>query len=261
MEGGDEIILTGEYKDLKLGMKFDLSKAEPKDVASALAFISSNIEPHAYRLAGIDTKKIEELAKVQGKGLGAVASFLESNPAGVIREGLAKAVSRPELLPAAESYLFKRLLEKAGVRFKVTAEGAMKPDSEKNGDFIGFIGKYREWISIKKLGLEKVQDYEVSGILAGINHTAVNKAFDFAGVKKDDAAVQAAVGGKRKSYGNAAACLKELGQKLSGGPEDPYLVCKVLENLGYKPYASPDMLTEAYPDIKPPKVKGRKPKG
>jgi hypothetical protein len=129
------------------------------------------------------------------------------------------------------------------------------------GDHISFIGKYKQWIAIKKLGLESVQDYEVSAVLASANHTMINKSFDFADLKKNDAVVDSICKGKRKSYGNVAQALKDLTPKLSGTSDDAYVVCKVLETLGFKPYASPDMLTAAHPDIKPPKVKGRKPKG
>jgi hypothetical protein len=69
------------------------------------------------------------------------------------------------------------------------------------------------------------------------------------------------VSGKRKTLGNLCAALSALEPKLSGGREDACMVAKVMEEVGYRPYASPDMLTAAYPDIKPPKMKGRKPKG
>ncbi len=261
MEGGDEIIFTGAYKDFKLGMRFDLSGREPKDAAAALAYISASIEPQAFAFSGIDTKKIDEFAKPAGKGIGAVAAFFEKNPTGAIRERLSAAMEKPELMAVGETYLINQLLVKAGVQFKVQPSPAITPKEEKIEDFVGFIGNYRGWIAIKKLGLGNVQDYEVSGILSGINHTIVNKAFDFSGVKKDDAAVDSVAKGKRKSYGNLAAALKELEPKLTGSPDDAYLVCKVCENLSYKPYASPEMLTAAHPDIKPPKVRGRKPKG
>lgn len=261
MDGNDEIIFTGAYKDFSLGIRFDLTGRKPEDVAAALAFISANIEPQAFRFSGIDTKKIDGFVKVSGNGLPAACGFLDSLGPGGVKDALQKAVPDPKLLRAAESYFFGRLLESAGVPFKVAAAPSAKPAKEGIGDFIGFVGKFGTWIAIKKLGLEKVQDYEVSGILSGINHTMVNKAFDFAGVAKDDALVASAAGGKRRSYGNVSLALKEIEPKLGGNPSDAYTVCKTLETLGYKPYASPEMLSDAHPDIKPPKVKGRKPKG
>jgi len=255
----DEIIFAGQYKDFRLGIRFELTGKKPEDVAAALAHISSSIEPYAFKFSGIDTKKIDDFAKVSGKGISAVYGFLESRTPGDIKKALGTALPDPKLMSVAECYLFNRILENAGVAFKPSV-APVKPAEEQIEDFIGFIGKYGKWIAIKKLGLEKVQDYEVSGVLSGVNHTAVNKAFDFAGVEKDDEAVASAARGMRKSYNNAAAMLKELEPKLSGDSA-AYLVCKSLETLGYRPYASPGMLTDAHPDIKPPKVRGRKPKG
>jgi hypothetical protein len=255
MTGKDEIIFTGEYKDFRLGMKFDVSGKQPAEVASALCQVSEKIEPHAFRFSGIDMKGIDSFAS-SSKGIPGIISFLDANSPGAIKEAIGKNLLKPELITAAESYLFNRLLSKAGVGFKPKAQAAVSPAEESIGDFIGFIGKFGNWISIKKLGLEKVQDYEVSGILSGINHTAVNKAFDFAGMKDDSGSV---LKGKRKSYGNLSESLKELEGKMTG--DDAMTVCRVFEGIGYRPYASPEMLTAAYPDIKPPKVKGRKPKG
>jgi hypothetical protein len=259
MFGGDEVIFTGDYKGFKLGVAFDLKGKEPKDVAQVLAYISSKIEQPAYEFSGIDTKKIDGMAKVKGTGLSAIINFIENTSK--LRDELGKCVSNPKLICVAESYLFNRLLTQTGVQFKILSTNAQKPSDEEIGDFIGFIGKYKDWVAIKKLGMEKVQDYEVSGILSGINHSIVNKAFEFAGVNKNDSLVSSVTSGKRKSYANLAAVLKELEPKLPNGTDSAYVVCKVFETLNYKPYASPDMLTEAYPDIKPPKVKGRKPKG
>ncbi len=261
MDSRDEIIFTGAYKDFRLGVRFDLSGKEAKEAASALAFISSGIEPHAFAFSGIDRARIDGSVKAQGKGLGAAYGFLESMPASALRSSLLAAVPKPELLPAAESYFLNTLLGRCGVPFKADPGAQAKPSDEEIGDFVGFIGKYGSWVAIKKLGLEGAKDYEVSGILSGINHTVVNKGFELAGLRKDDALVESVAKGKRRAFGNVALALRELEPKLGGSPDDAYLVCKTLEGIGYKPYASPEMLTSAYPDIKPPKVKGRKPKG
>jgi len=249
MTGNDEIIFTGEYKGFRLGAHFDLTGKEPKDVAAVLAYISETIEPFAFKFSGIDTAAVEKLATVDGKGIPAIVKLLEGKTPTALRGALLNAVPDPKLYSAADAYFVNRLLYNAGIQFKASAPLTIKPSEEEIADFIGFVGKYGPWVAIKKRGMEKVQDYEVSGILAGINHTVVNKAFDFAGmVKSVDAAV------KRKSFGNLAECLRGLEGK------DAYAVCKSLEAIGYKPYASPEMLTDAHPDIKPPKVKGRKPK-
>ncbi|MEW6036307.1 MAG: DUF2666 family protein [Candidatus Micrarchaeota archaeon] len=254
MDGQDEIIFTGAYKDFRLGIRFDLSGKTPADAAGALGYVSEMIEPYAFKFSGIDMAAIEKLAEPKGNGPGAVAAFFDGIAPGELRAKLLATLPKPGLIPAAESYLLNRLLAKAGVQFKTPPSESLKPVEEETGDFIGFIGKYGQWVAIKKLGLEKVQDYEVSGILSGINHTIVNKAFDFAGAKTG--ADGGAEGGKRKSFGNLAEAMR--GMDAGTGA---FSLCRRLEKIGYKPYASPEMLTEAYPDIKPPKVRGRKPKG
>jgi len=263
MEGKDEIIFTGAHKDFRLGISFDLNGASTQDVVYVLDYISSRIEPHAFSFSGIDMKKIEAFAKPTQKGLAGVCAFLDDTTPGAIKEALMKALPQPELMPVAESYLVNQLLKKAGVAFTVPGNGSnLKPAEEKPGDVIAFMAKYKDWIAIKKLGSEEAKDYEVSGILAGINHTIVNKSFDFAGAKKDESLVSSAAGGKRKSYGNLSNALSEIESKLAGSAADnAWVVARVCETLGYRPYASPQMLTEAYPDIKPPKTRGRKPKG
>jgi hypothetical protein len=256
MAGNDEIIFNGAYKDFKLGVRFDLGGKSAEEVVYALGYIGAAIEPHAYRFCGIDTAKIDAFAKPQGTGLEAVCAFLQERPPKAMQAALAEALPKAELMSAAESYLLNRLLARAGVQFTARSAAALAPQQEEIGDHIAFIAKYGAWVAIKKLGLEKVQDYEVSGILAGTNHTLVNKGFDFAGAKAGVAAVT-----KRKTLGNLCAALTELAPKLSGSPGDAFMIVKTMEGIGYRPYASPDMLTAAYPDIKPPKVKGRKPKG
>ncbi|MBD3210663.1 DUF2666 domain-containing protein [Candidatus Micrarchaeota archaeon] len=254
MIGRDEVIFAGQYRDLKIGINYDLSNRKPEDVAAVLSRISSEIEPHSYLLSGIDTGAIDAFAKPEGRGIPAVCRFLDKNSTAWNRL-LKQMLKEPKLKPAADSYLFNRLLTNAEVEFKFREMPSWKPEEENTGDQIAFIGKYKDWVAIKKLSVDKARDYEVSAILGNINYSAVNKAFDFSGIERDDVEVKRVTKGKRKSIGNASEALKSL-QK-----ENPYIVCKVLEEVGYRPYASPHMLTDAHPDIKPPKARGRKPRG
>ncbi|MFH1684958.1 MAG: DUF2666 family protein [Candidatus Micrarchaeota archaeon] len=253
MYGGDEIILCGEHKKFKAGLHYDLSDTDEKEVSRILGDVSSTVEPLAFEFSGIDTKAIDKFVEFDGKDVEAVAEYIQKNGS-AWKKWAKEVLPNPKLIHAADSYLFNKLLSEAGIKFKVDGNAKTKPDNEEIGDVIAFVGRYKTWISIKKLGMDNVKDYEVSGILSGINHSVVNKSFEFDGSDMDDAKVQEITKGKRKSYGNAALCLRELGSA------DHYTICKVLEGIGFRPYASPFMLTEAYPDIKPPKVKGRKPK-
>jgi len=254
MYGGDEIILSGSHKKFKAEVYYDLVDADEMEVSKILSDISSMVEPFAFEFSGIDTKAIDKFVDFDGDGVEDIADYIQKNGS-AWKKWAKETLPEPKLIHAADSYLFNKLLKEAGIKFKVDGKAKTKPKKEEASDVIAFVGKYKKWISIKKLGLDNVKDYEVSGILSGINHSIVNKSFEFAGSEMDDAKVQAITKGKRKSYGNAALCLSELGS------ENPYTVCKVLEGIGFRPYASTFMLTEAYPDIKPPKVRGRKPKG
>jgi len=244
MDGG-EIILTGEYNQFRSEKRFNTDKASERDISAILVSLSNDIEPYTYQFAGIDTKKIDVLINVE-KGLSAAVEFLRTFK----RDSLLPAAqNKKTMVPIAENYLLNQLFTRAGVAFKPTDSTSIKPEIEKPEDQILFVGNCKGWFSVKKLSINgKTQDWEVSGILAGINHTLVNKAFDFVGSSGE------AVSGGRKSFGN-------LADALGRTENDPYAITKTCENFNYKPYAAPDMLTEEYPGIKPPRVKGRKPKG
>ncbi|MBI5223037.1 hypothetical protein HY990_01305 [Candidatus Micrarchaeota archaeon] len=265
MEIHDEIILTGEYKSLKLGFRFDLSGTKPSDVSYALGQTYSKIELPAYQFAAVDLKKISSFvsSNVSGTGISAVCSFFEKNSPGQIKTLLVSSVpsDKPKLISMAESFMIRELLQKCNVPYLgFSASSSLKPQPVPNDDVIGFIGKFGPWVSIKKLGLEGAQEYEISGVLSGISHSVVNKAFDFSDVKSAETLATAATKGKRKSYGALCEALKILSPNLKNDSASAFAVFKTLVLLNLLPYPSPALLTDAYPDIKPPKVKGRKPK-
>ena len=247
MIGEDEIIFSGKYKGFDLNVRYGLKGAGEKDAAGVLVEVIKKIEPFAYQFSEIDCKKVEETASKAGKGLASIAEFIRENP---VRKMLEATVKDEKLITASESYFFNRALANAGIAPRPDVPCAVKPTAEKVEGQIVFVGKYGKWVAIKKLTLENVKDWEVSGLLSGVVQTAVNKAFEFAGQSGE-----VALGKRRKSFGAAAELLGELAGK------DAYTVVKSLENLGYAPYAHPGMLTAAHPDIKPPKPRGRIAKG
>jgi hypothetical protein len=263
MTEDEEIIFVGKYKDFKLGVHFSMGKSTDQDAAYVLGYINERIGEAAYRFSGINLARIKSFVKPEGIGINAIISFLEKNPQSKIKEALLDGIKDNLLLPAAESFFFNQLLKNAKVDFKISdnlVNSSIVPEEEAPEDTIAFIGNYKGWMAIKKLGLEEIKDYEVSAILSGINNTIVNKAFDFSGCNKNDELVSKVASG-RKSFGNLLTALGKLKTSLTGNRlDDAYLVCKVFEKIGYKPYASPEMLSNAHPDIKPPKVRGRKPK-
>ncbi len=242
-----EIILVGAYKDFISDKHFYVDASSEQEISAILVGLSDHVEPYIYRFSGIDTSKADSLISGVRDGMEGVTSFLKS----LKRDSLLPAANgKNTMLPIVESYVLNRLFKKAGISFKPATTTTAVAEIEKPEDVIAFIGNCKGWFSAKKMSVDdKTQDWEVAGILSGINHSIVNKSFEFAGMKGE-------VGTKgRKSFGNLVTALLELSNP------DPYTVCRTCENFGYKPYATPEILMDEYPDIKPPKVKGRKPKG
>lgn len=252
MLGDEEVIFSGRYKNFVFEKRFDLSKAAETDVAAALLHISENIEAMGYGFSGIDYKKISALAK-KLNGIGEVASYLRE---GNLKKALEGCVKDKKLMPAAESCFFNLLLSRAGIKTKPELQLSLKPEEYREEGRIVFIGKYRDWVTIKKLSLADLEgDWEVAGIIASSNMSAVNKAFqlasnDYSMIESEAKKIAA---DKRKSFAAAA----EIIEKTAG---NPILLTRAMENLGYYTYLTPFVLMDAYPDLKPKKPRGRMPK-
>lgn len=257
----DELIFSGKYDDWEISIKFDLSGASDQDVAYALAYIHEQIESRAFCHAGIDCDMIEKEIPA-GKGIQDMIKTLESRKPGEWKNFLMKASGKEELVPVAETKLVCTLLSKNNMYAKVIpAQSKLKPQKfELFEGQIALVGRYRDWISIKKMGLdEKTQDYEVAGILSGINTTLVKKSFDFMNPDRSvESIAAAATKGKRKSFINLAEALKQIAPSLGGDRiKDAYLLKCVFENLGFPPYANVESLIVAHPDLKAAKPRGR----
>ncbi len=259
----DEIILSGKYKDFEIGEKYSLAGASEKEVVNILEGLRERIELPAYKFSGVDIRGINNLVKINGRGLGAAVSFLESRPPGELRKSLLACCPDKVLYDAAESCFLNSVLKAAGVRYSPPAEKpSSAPEKENIPGQIAFIGCYRNWMAIKKLSVGDAEDWEVSGILSKIHDTIIAKAFQFTGAKADEALVKKFCKGKRKSLGNLVSALKELSENLKGSELDnAYLVKKVFEGLSYLPCPGVGMLVKAHPELKPKKPRGRMPKG
>jgi len=250
MIGDDEIIFSGKYKELNYNVRYALKDKSEKEVAGALCEVIKTIEPFAYHFSEIDFRKVETIAAKAGNDLKSIARYIRENS---IRKQLEGTVKEPKLVTASESYFFNRVLVEANILLIPDIPNTIKPETEKVEGQVVFVGKYGKWMAIKKLALEGVKDWEVSGILSGINQTAINKAFEFAGETEEVKFTK-----KRKSFSAAADLLEDLAGKLGDDrTKNAYMVVKSLEKLGYAPFAHPGMLTAAHPDIKPPKPRGR----
>lgn len=255
MEGHDEITFLGQYKDFNFNVTFDLNNKSEKDAAAAMDYVRKHIEKYAYEFAPVNLNKVRMLFKdVKISNLSDLAQFLEVKK---LRDELITTVPMPELVPVAESALLWMLFEKIGISLMTDEKLTISPQKAEFEDTIALIGKYKNWTAIKKLSLEGSKDYEISGILSGITYTLVQKSLEFASKMPDAKNIAKVSSGKRKSFGNLAAALRAATENnLTDGPS----LIKVCEAVGYFPYPTTSLLSDAYPSIKPPKVKGRKPK-
>ena len=93
--------------------------------------------------------------------------------------------------------------------------------------------------------------------MSAIIYTLVNKSFEFASKKPDEKEIAKISSGKRKSYSNLAVALRAAEEN---NIKDGCSIIKICESIGFYPYPTTSLLSDAYPTIKPPKVKGRTPK-
>lgn len=260
----DELIFSGKYAGWEYHTRFDLEGAQPRNVAFALATIHDRIESEAFCHSGIDCSMIEHLIP-EGNGIQDLIKFLEAKKPGEWKDFLLQAAkNREELLPVAESKFVCVLLSKNHVFAKVTAamaQSEIKPQKQEPlPGQIAFIGRYKNWISIKKMSIEQgTKNYEIAGILSSINKTLVNTAFEFMNPDKSvDEIVANATRGKRKSFNNLVEALRQVAPSLTGDQiRNAYLMKRVFEALGFAPYANVEVLVSAYPELKVAKPRGR----
>ena len=250
----DEILFISGYIELKESFRYGLGTASNEDVSSILISLSNKIESTAYTTSGIKLEPIDKFVNgLNGKGLNDLIKFLEPMKPEDLKKIYLDSAGKPTLVLVAESYFFNRLLTKFGITFKLNIPSKLKSEKEPSENRIAFIGKYKDWKAVKKQKLEKAENWEISAILCGINNTCVNKSFDFVNLTNE-------FGKARKSLTTLVAALKNL--TLPADPkEQTYLVCKTFESSGYRLFASPEMLVKEYPDVKPPKPRGRMKKG
>ena len=94
--------------------------------------------------------------------------------------------------------------------------------------------------------MDESKPHEIAGILASINNTVVNKAFDLLGLKQE-------MKKTRKSYKNLIEKLKDLEYSPKGAAR----IKAIYESTGFWVHGNPFMLIKTYPDLKIPKPKGR----
>ena len=144
-------------------------------------------------------------------------------------------------------------------------------------EYVDFLAKYGEWISIKRLGIRSDTKPEaVAHHLGGISHTATSKAFVFLGINTAqlDTVAEGITAGMRKSYDSLAQCVVKISKPdvkaaVNAACKDPkvaqvaeaYLLGRIISNIGYDTSVNQVTMSKIFPGLKPPKGKtGRKAK-
>jgi hypothetical protein len=269
-EGDDEIIFKVDYKEFKMGLRYDLKNVDKKDIADVLmSVIHPKTNEYAFIFSGIDIKKIENIVRsitgatgsAELKPFSFIAEILQKTKPTELRNNLLSAAGKETLLPAAESYFFNFIIRTYCLDPSMRFGTRQLPyTEEKPQNEVVFSGKYNDWIAIKKLSIDKkTEEWDVSAILSSINNLVVNKAFDFGGIAKNDTLVSKLCSGKRKSYAAVAEVFSKF-PPSGDHKEELYMAYKILETLGYKPYAHQEMLVLEHPEVKGFRMRGRKPK-
>lgn len=144
---------------------------------------------------------------------------------------------------------------------------------EEPDQYIDFMAKYRDWISIKRMGIrDNTRPEEVVFHLAGIRGTIDSKAFPILGIKISvlDSFADEATKGLKKN----ANSLAEVAQKFGGSGAktaidqacddkqlkplaEIYLLGKMIANTGYDTSINQKAMSKIWKDLKVKKPPGR----
>lgn len=147
---------------------------------------------------------------------------------------------------------------------------------EEPSEYVDFMVKYKDWISIKRLGIRPdTKPEEVAFALSGIRATADTRSYSILGIdtKVLDACADDITKGQKKGYDSLAAALSKLSSaeakraidescqnKDLAGFATAYMMSKVISNIGYETGITQAAMSKIWKGLKLPKQKGRKPK-
>lgn len=254
----DELIFYTPLPEIKEAFHYDLGDASDMQVGYLLSKISDMVEHVGYAFSGINLKPIDSYITSKAKQYMDIISFIEKN-ASSINTVIKEACPEKEHKTIAESYFINRVLTYFGIPFKVLPAhfSNVKMPKEvhdiKIDDQIVFILHYNKMIAVKKLTVPKAERWEISAILASINFTAVNNTFKLLSKREP----------KVKKYRHSLTYVAEVIKEsfnIQDNVEKALFISRSLEQMNYSPYLQPMVLVKAYPDVKPPKPRGRLPK-
>ena len=140
---------------------------------------------------------------------------------------------------------------------------------EEPNEYIDFMARYRDWITIKRLGIRvNTRPEEIALHLSVIRGSIEPKLYRLLDIDTDslDGLAGDLTKGMRKGYDSLAQVLPKL--KEQGAKEvirkacrnqdtahiaESYLLGRILSNLGSEAFATPKMLVKVFPDLKMPK--------
>jgi len=122
-----EIVFSAKYRDWIAIKKLSVDgNTKPEEVSAILASINSTLQRKSYDFIGINREAIEEYAKSLSKGkrkaYGSLAEVVSSVKPGEVKEKLLSCCPDPKLLPIAESFFLKSLVESIGFRTTLDAD-------------------------------------------------------------------------------------------------------------------------------------------
>ena len=142
---------------------------------------------------------------------------------------------------------------------------------EEPEEYIDFMAKYRDWISIRRLGIRSdTKPEEVAHYLAGVRSTANEKAYSFLQIdtKALDGKAKEMCSGMRKSYSSLATALQKMEgtdakravsescSKELAPIAEAYLIGRIMSEVGYESGISQGAMAKAFPGLKMPKAPG-----
>ncbi len=144
-------------------------------------------------------------------------------------------------------------------------------------EYVDFLAKYKDWISIKRLGIRPdTKPEEIVFHMAGIRNTIDMKAFPIMGIRTGvlDEAAGRITSGKRKSFESLGEAITQLGgadakraveescaeRKELAPLSWAYLIGRVLNNLDYDASINQKALSKIFPNLKIKKPLGRQKK-
>ncbi len=289
MSGSDSIEFFANYDGWVESRIIAIDEStKPAEVAHELASVREAVDKKAFDILGIDTKSLDSYAekfskaapKNDYKSLALIYKSLGSKEAD---SEITKAAKNSEQLnPFAKVYLLRATAKKLGLSWYIPADSKAiesKPKAQKNEKppytGIAFMAKYKEWISIKKLSIDKeTKPEEVAAHLSSIRMAADRKLPQILGINTEDLDIYAAdsTNNMRKSVANiekvvdilcSSETKKVIDQAIPSesvrGIAVTYLFSRMLQNIKVDLEVSPNTLMDMFPGLKIPKPKGRMP--